>query len=186
LGVCVVQSNAAGFGSHLVVPGVDIFLQNRGIGFSLEPGHPDEYQPGRRPAHTLSPTAVTRTDGRLAGVLGTMGGDSQPQILLQLLARWLLAGESPGGAVAAGRWALVSEGEGRGFDTWQTGGAVRVLLEGNAPPAWRDGLLARGHAVVNQAPFSHAFGHAQLIVAEEDHLAGGSDPRPRFGAAVGF
>jgi gamma-glutamyltranspeptidase/glutathione hydrolase len=115
-----------------------------------------------------------------------MGGDSQPQILLQLLARWLLAGESPGAAVAAGRWALASAEAGRGFDTWETGGAVRVLVEGNAPPAWRDGLMARGHSVVDQPPFSHTFGHAQVIAAEDDHLAGGSDPRPRFGAAVGY
>jgi gamma-glutamyltranspeptidase / glutathione hydrolase len=186
LGVCVVQSNAAGFGSHLIVPGVRIFLHNRGTGFSLEAGHQGEYRPGRRPAHTLSPTAVTRPDGSLAGVLGTMGGDSQPQILLQLLARWLVAGESPGAAVAAGRWALASTSEGGGFDTWRERGLVRVLLEGHAPAGWHDGLAARGHVVVNQPPFSHTFGHAHLIAVEGDHLAGGSDPRPRFGAALGF
>ncbi|HSS09791.1 MAG TPA: gamma-glutamyltransferase, partial [Acidimicrobiales bacterium] len=100
LGIALLQSNAAGFGSHLIVPGVRIFLHNRGIGFSLDPGHPADYGPGRRPPHTLSPTAVTRADGTLAGVLGTMGGDSQPQILLQLLARWLVTGESPGSAIA--------------------------------------------------------------------------------------
>ena len=38
MGVSLIQSNAAGFGSLLIVPGVRIFLQNRGIGFSLEPG----------------------------------------------------------------------------------------------------------------------------------------------------
>jgi gamma-glutamyltranspeptidase / glutathione hydrolase len=186
LGVCVVQSNAAGFGSHLVVPGVRIFLQNRGIGFSLEPGHPGEYRPGRRPAHTLCPTAVTRPDGTLAGVLGTMGCDSQPQILLQLLTRWLVGHESPGHAVAAGRWALAATEEGGGFDTWRGRGVVRVLLEGQAAPGWHDGLTARGHVVVDQPPFSHGFGHAHLIAVERDHLAGGSDPRPRFGAAVGY
>jgi gamma-glutamyltranspeptidase / glutathione hydrolase len=186
LGICVVQSNAAGFGSHLVVPGVRIFLQNRGIGFSLEPGHAAEYRPGRRPAHTLCPTAVTRPDGSLAGVLGTMGGDSQPQILIQLLARWLVSDESPGDAVAAGRWALAAADEGGGFDTWHRRGTVRVLLEGHAPAAWRDGLRAKGHVVVDEPPFSHGFGHAHLIAVVGDHLAGGSDPRPRFGAAVGY
>jgi gamma-glutamyltranspeptidase/glutathione hydrolase len=186
LGICVVQSNAAGFGSHLVVPGVRIFLQNRGIGFSLEPGHRCEYRPGRRPAHTLCPTAVTRPDGSLAGVLGTMGGDSQPQILLQLLARWLVGREAPGDAVAAGRWAMAVAGEGGGFDTWRRRGVVRILLEGHAPAGWRHGLTARGHAVVDQPPFSHGFGHAQLIAVDGDHLAGGSDPRPRFGAAAGY
>jgi gamma-glutamyltranspeptidase/glutathione hydrolase len=183
LGIALVQSNAAGFGSHLIVPGVRIFLQNRGIGFSLQPGHPAEYGPGRRPPHTLSPTAVTRPDGALAGVLGTMSGDSQPQILLQLLARWLHEGESPAAAVAAGRWALTAGG---GFETWQQRGLVRVMLEGHSPSSWKDGLAARGHEVEELAPFSHSFGHAHLIAVADDHLAAASDPRPGSGAAVGY
>ena len=183
LGIALLQSNAAGYGSHLIVPGVRIFLHNRGIGFSLQPGHPAEYRAGRRPPHTLSPTAVTRADGALVGVLGTMSGDSQPQILLQLLARWLRAGESPGPAVAAGRWALAAGG---GFETWRQGDAVRVLVEGQAPSAWKDGLARRGHEVEERAPFSHSFGHAHLIAVENDHLAAGTDPRPRSGAAVGY
>ena len=183
LGIALVQSNAAGFGSHLIVPGVRIFLQNRGIGFSLEPGHPAEYRPGRRPPHTLSPAAVTTPDGTLAGVLGTMSGDSQPQILLQLLARWLHGGESPGAAIAAGRWALAAGG---GFETWRQRGVVRVLVEGHSPSSWPDGLAARGHEVEELAPFSHSFGHAHLIAVADDHLAAASDPRPRFGAAVGY
>ena len=63
------------------------------MGFSLQEGHPAELAPGRRPPHTLSPLAVTRDDGALDAVIGTMGGDAQPQILLQLLARTLIAGE---------------------------------------------------------------------------------------------
>ncbi|MCI3948262.1 MAG: Gamma-glutamyltransferase, partial [Acidimicrobiales bacterium] len=85
MGVSLIQSNAAGWGCHVVVPGVRVFLHNRGIGFSLVPGHPAEYGPGRRPPSTLSPALVTRPDGSLHTVLGTMGGDSQPQVLLQLL-----------------------------------------------------------------------------------------------------
>jgi gamma-glutamyltranspeptidase/glutathione hydrolase len=46
MGVSLIQSNASGWGAHLVVPGVRVFLQNRGIGFSLEPGTP----PGTDPA----------------------------------------------------------------------------------------------------------------------------------------
>jgi gamma-glutamyltranspeptidase/glutathione hydrolase len=184
LGVSVVQSNAAGFGSHLVVPGVRIFLHNRGIGFSLEPGHPGEYAPGRRPGHTLCPTLVTRPDGRLRGVLGTMGGDSQPQILLQVLARWIAAGESPGPAIAAARWALTSGPT--VFDTWRAPDTVKVLIEGHAPAPWAPGLAALGHTVLGLGAFDHAFGHAQLISVEADHLAGGSDPRPGSGGALGY
>ena len=82
MGVSLIQSNASGFGSHVFEPSTGINLHNRGIGFSLEPGHPAEYGPGRRPPHTLCPALVTRPDGSLLAVLGTQGGDGQPQILL--------------------------------------------------------------------------------------------------------
>ncbi|MDQ1402910.1 MAG: gamma-glutamyltranspeptidase / glutathione hydrolase, partial [Actinomycetota bacterium] len=186
MGVSLIQSNASGFGSLLVVPGVRIFLQNRGIGFSLQPGHPAEYGPGRRPPHTLSPALVTDLAGNLEMVIGTMGGDSQPQILLQLLTRLLQNGQSPGEAIAAGRWVLGPAGEGSGFDTWNEGGRVRVDVEGHAPSGWGAGLGERGHDVRKTEPFSHAFGHAHVIVNHGDHLAGASDPRPRSGSASGY
>jgi gamma-glutamyltranspeptidase/glutathione hydrolase len=186
MGVSLVQSNAAGFGSHLAVPGVRIFLHNRGIGFSLEPGHPGEYAPGRRPAHTLCPTVVTHLDGSLAGVVGTMGGDSQPQILLQLLARWLNAHQDPGDALAAGRWALAAFDDENRFETWQRRGAVRVLVEGHAPAGWVGGLDRRGHHTVASPPWSSLFGYAHLVTVAGDHLAGAADPRSGSGAAIGY
>ena len=145
VGVSLIQSNAADWGCHVVVPGTGIFLHNRGIGFSLEAGHPAELTPGRRPPHTLSPLLVTDPDGALAAVLGTMGGDSQPQVLLQLLARLLLHGESPGRAVSAPRWTIGRDGT--GFDTWTGAGPDHVALEDGAPTEWEAGLTARGHAV---------------------------------------
>ncbi len=65
LGVSLTQSNALDFGSHLVEPTTGVFLHNRGVGFSLVPGHPAEVAPGRRPPHTLSPMLVTDTGGAL-------------------------------------------------------------------------------------------------------------------------
>ena len=186
MGVSLIQSNAAGFGALLVVPGVRIFLQNRGIGFSLEPGHPAEYGPGKRPPHTLSPALVTGADGGLRMTIGTMGGDSQPQILLQLLARLLATHESPGTAIAAGRWALANAGGGTGFDTWRARGDVAVHVEGHAPAAWDEGLTERGHRVRRTEPFGHGFGHAHVILSTDDRLAGASDPRSRAGAAAGW
>ena len=61
-----------------------------------------------------------------------MGGDSQPQIVLQLAARLLAGGETAGDAVAAARFVL-SAGE-HGFTTWQ-GGPQTVRLEAHAPEA---------------------------------------------------
>lgn len=182
--VSLIQSNAGGFGVGIAEPSTGIFLQNRGVGFSLEEGHPAEYLPGRRPPHTLSPLLVTNGDGTLRMVLGTMGGDSQPQVLLQLLCRLLLTGESAGDAVAAGRWVLSNARNPAGFWTWERGGELEVLLEESTPPAWAPGLAARGHRV-SRRPVGHGFGHAHVIVSHGDHLEGASDPRALAGSAAG-
>ena len=180
LGVSLIQSNAAGFGSGLVVPGVRVFLQNRGVGFSLEPGHPAEYGPGRRPPHTLAPLLVTNPDGSLRLLANTMGGDSQPQVLTQLVARHLLAGHDVGRAMAAGRWRLRYGGKGlTGFDTWRGGGEdVVVAIEGHAPDHWASALERRGHRVSVEEPYNGMFGHSELISVDERGVyAGAADPR---------
>jgi gamma-glutamyltranspeptidase/glutathione hydrolase len=181
MALSLIQSNAAGWGCHLVVPGTGIFLHNRGIGFSLSTGHPAELGPGRRPPHTLAPALVT--DGReLVAVLGTQGGDLQPQVVLQLLARVLRNGETPGAAVHAPRWSL---GDG-GFSTWAGDGPQVTMLESTAPSSWERGLAERGHQVVRAAPGAN-FGHAQLIALRGDgQLAGAADPRAITGAVVGW
>jgi len=184
MGVSLIQSNAGGWGAGIAVPSVRVFLQNRGYGFNLVAGHPAEYGPGRRPPHTLSPALVTKPSGELAMVIGTMGGDTQPQILLQLLDRLLRLGESPGRAIAAGRWGLT--GGATGFDTWSEHGRVRVALEGHVPDAWADDLRARGHDVDTTGAFEHGFGHAHVIQVDDEILAGASDPRPRSGAAAAY
>ena len=108
-----------------------------------------------------------------------MGGDSQPQILLQLLARLCHSGQGPGEALAAGRWALASGSS--GFATWTALSGDQVLVEGHAAAGWDAGLAARGHDVRRTDAFSHQYGHAQAILVEDDRLAGASDPRPRSG-----
>ncbi len=184
MGVTLILSNASAWGAYVVEPATGVFLHNRGIGFSLAPGHPAELSPGRRPPHTLAPALVTRPDGSLRAVLGTMGGDSQPQVLLQLLARLLHHGASPGRAVAAPRWALGGAGR---FRTWDDGGPDHVAIEAHAATGWEAGLAARGHDVrCSAAPVDHSFGHAQVIEATDGVLAGVADPRSLDGAAIGY
>ncbi|MEV0648588.1 gamma-glutamyltransferase [Phytomonospora sp. NPDC050363] len=178
MGVSLIQSNASGFGSGLFEAATGIGLHNRGLGFNLLDGHPAEFRPGRRPPHTLAPALVTRPDGSLRAVTGTMGGDTQPQILLQLLTRLLRDGQSPGAAMRAPRWRV---GNVTGFDTWADADAP-IELEEAAPVSW-DGLAERGHRVVRTAA---TYGHAQLIEVREDGTrAGASDPRAVVGGAVG-
>lgn len=171
LGVSLIQSNFAGWGAQLVLPGTGIFLHSRGTGFSLAPGHPAGYAPGRRPPHTLSPLVATRDGGTLECVLGTRGGHGQPDILLQLLARRYAAGESPTTALAAPRW--VRDGN-------------AVALAEDAPADWRHRLGAAGHQIALRPGGSGEFGRAEMISAHPHGVVGASDPRSPGGAAVGY
>jgi gamma-glutamyltranspeptidase/glutathione hydrolase len=183
LAVSLTQSNAAGFGAHIGTPRTRIFLQNRGTGFSLVPGHPAEYGPGRRPPHTLSPALATAGDTTIT--LGTMGADSQPQVLLQLLARLLVGGDDPGRAVAAPRFFLAGP-SGEPFAAWDDPSRLRVRLEGHAPAEWAEALAARGHHVEVVEPFAYGAGHAHVIRRDGRGLAGAADPRALTGAVSGL
>ena len=182
--VSLIQSNASGLGSWIVEPTTGINLHNRGLGFSLEPADPAELRPGHRPPHTLAP-ALARRDGRLAAVLGAMGGDAQPQIVAQVAARLFRHGESPAAAVAAPRWVL--RGPLTGLDTWTAPVPPTVVIEEGAPAAWMGGLTSRGHNVAVAPAFDGSFGHAHVIVAEPDgSFASAADPRARIGSAAGL
>ena len=184
MGVSLIQSNAAGFGSGLAEPNTGINLHNRGLGFNLRDGHPAEFQPGHRPPHTLCPAMAT-ADGELRSVFGTMGGDAQPQILLQVAARLFHYGQSPAVAVNAARWAL--QGPLTGFDTWTSGHAPTVTIEGHAPDDWMAELAARGHKVAARPAYDSGFGHAHAIVIDQDGFrAGAADPRTMVGTAAGI
>jgi len=169
MGVALIQSNFNAWGSGLFAEG--IALHSRGAAFSLHEGALTEYGGGRRPPHTLSPLLVCRPDGSLHTVLATMGGQAQPQILLQLLARRLRRGQTPADALAAGRWTLDGDA---------------VAVEAHAPTDWFAGLPARGHRLRPRPSWGGEFGHAHLIAVEDDHLAGAADPRTGSGSATGF
>jgi gamma-glutamyltranspeptidase/glutathione hydrolase len=181
LGISLTQSNALDFGSHLIAGSTGVFLHNRGVGFSLVPGHPAELGPGRRPPHTLSPMLATAPDGALTHLVGAMGGDGQPQILLQVLARMLRAGQDPATAVSAARVNLVAPSA-PPFRLWW-GADLGVCVEGHAPAAWAEGLRARGHQVYPIGAHDPvAVGGIQIIEVVRPpgggrHFVGAADPR---------
>ncbi len=170
--VSFIQSNYMGFGSGVVVPGTGISLQNRGNGFSLEPGHANEVGPGKRPSHTIIPAFAMHADGTPQMAFGVMGGPMQSQGHLQMALRVLRYGQNPQAAADAPRWRVTG---GRG-----------VVVE---PAFDRDVLLAlaqRGHAIqVEGGDGVFAFGGAQLILKNGDSYIAGSDPR-KDGQAVAY
>ncbi|MGA2305630.1 MAG: gamma-glutamyltransferase [Acidimicrobiales bacterium] len=192
LGISLTQSNALDFGSHLVAGSTGIFLHNRGVGFSLVPGHPAELGPGRRPPHTLSPLLATTPDGALSHLVGAMGGDAQPQILLQVLARMLPGGQDPATALAGARLSLDAPAAGP-FRLWW-GDDLQVSVEAHAPAGWIDDLRRRGHRVRPIGAFDPtAVGCAQVISVVRDrdrdgdgsrHFVGAADPRSPCGGTA--
>ncbi len=160
----LVQSLYMGVGSGIMVPGFGVNLQNRGCYFSLDAAHPNALAPGKRTAHTLM-TSIVTDEGGLRAALGTMGGDGQPQTLLQILSRLYDYGEDVDEAIAAPRWLDGGEPE-----------PLLQLEEGLA--ALAPSLAAKGHQVQVLGPQLQAMGHAQAIVRRSDGLLrAAADPR---------
>lgn len=167
--VSFIQSNYMGFGSGVVVPGTGIALQNRGLGFTLESGHPNQVGGGKRPFHTIIPGFVTR-QGQPLMSFGVMGAHMQPQGHVQMVVRVFDYGQNPQAACDAPRWHVSPDGS--------------VQLEPGFPAETVAGLTRRGHRVSIGAPTA-LFGGGQLIHRLEDGYAAASDWR-KDGQAVGF
>jgi gamma-glutamyltranspeptidase / glutathione hydrolase len=111
-----IQSVFAPWGSRVWVPEHGILMNNRMLGFTLEPGHPNEIAPGKRPAHTLHSYLVTRpaAEGEeLAVVGGTPGGYRQPQNNMQILDHILREKMDLQDALDAPRWSVAPDGPNR-------------------------------------------------------------------------
>jgi gamma-glutamyltranspeptidase/glutathione hydrolase len=176
--VSFINSLYSEFGSGVVVPGTGFALQNRGAGFTLEPGLPNTVAPGKRPFHTLIPGFVSKpgaspaADGRSDTPymsFGLMGGAMQAQGHAQLLLNLFVFGMDIQRAIDAARFRH-TEG-------------MHVALEGPISDSVRAALTSMGH-VVSEGTGS-MMGGSQAIIRLTQGYAAGSDPR-KDGEAVGY
>jgi gamma-glutamyltranspeptidase/glutathione hydrolase len=166
-GVALIQSNYHGIGSGISAGKTGVFLHDRGAGFNLTEGHANELKPGKRPLHTLSPTLWTRGQD-LAAVLGTRGGEFQPQYLVQVAANLFRSKMSPSEAQAAPRW-QIAEGTADRPET--------VRLEPDHGTAMARALTARGHNVEIAEPWQPGWGPVSIILTGESQISAAADPR---------
>jgi gamma-glutamyltranspeptidase/glutathione hydrolase len=169
--VSLIQSNFLSFGSGLHVPEWGINLNNRGSSFTLEPTRVNALAPGKLPMHTLIPAMAMRA-GEPWVVFGTMGGDSQAQIQVQVLAHLIDDGADPQDALDAPRWAIDPS-------NWT------LRAERTFPREWLDALRALGHDAQTTGRGDTGMGHAHAIERTDGGYAVATEPRTE-GAALGL
>jgi gamma-glutamyltranspeptidase/glutathione hydrolase len=173
--VSLIQSNASGFGSGVLDPSTGVHFQNRGASFSLDPAHPNVLAPGKRTAHSLLPGMLFRDgDRRPWVVVGSMGGDIQPQIHVSFVSALVDGGADIATAVAAPRTAALPAG-------WLAP-PVDVVTDGELAEGVEADLSRRGHAIRGVA-YDGSLGHQHAIeLVDGGPAAGGwlaatTDPR---------
>jgi gamma-glutamyltranspeptidase/glutathione hydrolase len=160
--ISLIQSVAYDFGSGIVAEGTGMLLQNRGAYFKLDTGHVNRLEPRKRTMHTLIPAMAAR-DGRPWAAFGTMGGERQPQLQVQVLRNLVNDGLEPAEAVARPRMAVLVDGE-------------TLAVEADHPDAAE---MARADRRVRLMPARHhSFGHAHALVIDgPTSWRAGADPR---------
>ncbi|WP_298305127.1 gamma-glutamyltransferase [uncultured Erythrobacter sp.] len=184
--VSLIQSNYRGMGGGLVPDGLGFMFQDRGELFSLDPEHPNAYEPGKRPFHTIIP-AFVKKDGGPFMTLGLMGGGMQPQGHVQILINMVDYGMN---IQEAGDAARINHDGGRQPTEALTGPAADPLGTLNVEPGLAaetvEALRAMGHDV-RVVSNGIMFGGYQAIMRDPETgvYAGGTEMR-KDGQASGY
>lgn len=167
-----IQSVFHGWGSGWMAPGTGILLNNRLTGFSVDPGHVNRLEGGKRTAHTLNAPMVFK-DGKLCLVFGTPGSYGQVQSNLQMLTNFVDYGFDIQSMIDAPRW--------------YSHAGRKVSIEGRYSPDTLEALRALGHELDVRKAWTDLMGGAQAIHVNQASGAfeGAADPR-REGYAVGY
>jgi gamma-glutamyltranspeptidase/glutathione hydrolase len=167
MSVSLIYSIFKDFGSGIASDKFGILLQNRGGGFTLEEGHPNELQGGKRPMHTIIP-AMLKKRGKVIMPFGVMGGAYQPTGHARVVTNIADYGMDPQAAIDAPR-------------SFSDSGDMKV--ERGYADRIRQELTELGHKVSSPRT---AIGGAQAILMHDSGvLEGASDPR-KDGCALGY
>jgi len=167
MAVSLIYSIFHGFGSGIASEKFGILLQNRGAGFSLNPGHPNEMAAGKRPMHTIIP-GMLRENGRVIMPFGVMGGAYQPNGHARFVSNLRDFGMDPQTAIDAPR-------------VFSDAGTLKI--ERGYSESVRAELADMGHSVtIPEQPIGGAQG---ILIRPDGVLEGASDPR-KDGCALGY
>jgi gamma-glutamyltranspeptidase/glutathione hydrolase len=167
MAVSLIYSIFDTFGSGLASDRFGILFHNRGSGFNLIPGHPNEAGGGKRPMHTIIPAMLFEADGSVMP-FGVMGGPYQAAGHARFVTNVVDFGLDPQDAIDAPRL-FADQGELRIERGYAAG--VRAELE------------AKGHKLV--VPKTPIGGAQAIRIRPDGVLEGGSDPR-KDGCALGY
>ncbi len=177
--VSLIQSNYRGMGSGMTPTGLGFVLQDRGELFSLEEGHFNVYEPGKRPFHTIIPAFVTK-DGKPYISFGVMGGGMQPQGHVQIIVNMIdfgmnlqEAGDAPRIQHTMSSEPTGTEMKDGGWVNLETGFEYRVIRE----------LMKKGHRIKWDVG---GYGGYQAIMQDENGVYYGASESRKDGQAAGF
>ncbi len=160
-----IESVYSEFGSGITCEGMGFILQNRGGGFTLEPGHPNILAGGKRPFHTIIPAFMERGDQHIG--FGIMGGANQPLAHAQFVSNFVDYGMNIQAALEAPRFTKRSS---EGND---------VAIESRVPATTLQQLSERGHEILIRRDYTQEMGRGQAILHDSKTGLnyGASDPR---------
>ena len=167
MAVSLIYSIFDGFGSGLASTKFGINFQNRGAGFSLKKGHPNEAAGGKRSMHTIIP-GMLKEAGRVTMPFGVMGGAYQPCGHARFVTNMVDFGMDPQAAIDGAR---------------SFSGPNGMQVERGYPPEVRAKLAEMGHKV--DIPVIPLGGAQAIRIDEGGTLVGASDPR-KDGCAIGY
>lgn len=178
--VSLIQSNYRGMGSGMTPDGLGFILQDRGEMFSLQEGHFNQLEPGKRPFHTIIPAFVTR-NGKPWLSFGVMGGGTQPQMHAQIVMNLIDFGMNLQEAGDAPR--MLHSGSSEPTGEMMTDGGYLSLENGYSRGTRRD-LLNKGHFL---REVSGSYGGYQAIMRDlKTGVYYGASETRKDGHAAGY